>query len=171
MAATEPTTRAPSRWRSPPPDHPLPRGQRPPRRPAVEEQDAGVTDLLRSLADDTRTLVRQELDLARMEVVRTARHLTVDGIWIAAGAGIAALGGVVVVLGLALLVGYFLDSYWLGTLIVGGFLLLVGAVGALVGVQRLRSRELAPKRTVDSLRADATWARTEADDFKQALKE
>lgn len=161
-----PGTRAPSRRGAAPPDHQL---------PAEGDATAGratsLGGLLRDLADDTRTLVRQEIELARMEVTRTAAGVAKDSAWIAAGVAIVAVGGLVLVVALALGLGALLGSYWLGTLITGAFLLLLGGLFAWKGVRDLRRRELAPTRTVSTIREDADWARDEARDFKQGLKE
>lgn len=131
----------------------------------------GVGDLLRDLASDVGTLVRQEIELARMEVTSTATGVAKDGAWIAIGAGIAIVGGLVLVVALALGLGALLGSYWLGTLITGVLLLLLGGLFAWKGLRDFRRRELAPTRTVATLREDADWARREAEEFKQGLKE
>lgn len=133
-------------------------------------QKRGVITLLRELADDTRTLVQQEIELAKMEATRTAKRVAVDSVWIGAGAAIIGVGGLCLVLALALGLGALLDSYWLGTLITGGTLLLVGGLFAWKGVRDLKKGGFAPTETVDSLQDDKEWAQREMDDFKQALR-
>lgn len=130
---------------------------------------APLGDLLRSLAQDTSTLVRQEIRLAKLEAGRTARRVAVDSAWIAAGAGILAVGGLCLVLALALGLGALLDSYWLGTLITGVVLVAIGLLVAWKGARDLRDSELAPKGTVETLREDADWARNEVRDFRNQL--
>jgi Putative Actinobacterial Holin-X, holin superfamily III len=169
MARTE-ETRTP-RWRAARPDHQLPPGRgESGGRAAPEDADGpGLGTLLRSLGDDMGTLVRQEIRLAKAEAGRTARRVAADSAWIGAGATIAAVGGICLVLALALGLGALLDSYWLGTLITGAILVLAGALAAWKGVRDLRRGELAPTRTVETLRGGAEWARQEALDFKEEL--
>ena len=159
-------SRAPTDRAAAGPDHQLP-----PAGAASGSRRTEIGGLLRSLAEDTGTLVRQEMDLAKMEVVHTAKTVAKDSAWIGIGGAIAGVGGLVLVVAMALGLGALLDSYWLGTLITGLFLLLVGALFAWKGIRDLRRQELAPTRTVRSLREDADWARAEAEDFKQGLKE
>jgi hypothetical protein len=160
--------RSPSRWRAVDPDHQLPRG----RGDGVYGEaagQAGLMDLLRSLADDVGTLVRQEIGLAKLEAARTARRLAADSAWIALGVAVAAVGALCMVLAMALGLGALLGSYWLGTLITGLVLLMLGGGFLFKGVRDLRKLELAPKETTESLRQDARWAREEAKDFKEGL--
>jgi hypothetical protein len=167
MAGPE-ETRSPSRWRAVDPAHQLPRG----RGDGVYGEptgQSGLMDLLRSLAEDVSTLVRQEIGLAKLEAARTARRLAADSAWIAVGVAVAAVGALCLVLAMALGLGALLGSYWLGTLLTGLFLVLLGGGFTFKGVRDLRKLELAPKETTESLRQDARWAREEASDFKEGL--
>ena len=169
MARTE-APRTP-RWRAARPDHQLPPGRGESGRQAGPEDGdgPGLGTLLRSLGEDMGTLVRQEIRLAKAEAGRTARRVAADSAWIGAGAVIAAVGGICLVVALALGLGALLDSYWLGTLITGAILVLAGALAAWKGVRDLKRGELAPTRTVATLREDAEWARQEAREFKEEL--
>lgn len=155
------------------PDHRLERAgaerQIPATTGAGAPRRSAVGDLLRSLADDTGTLVRQEIRLAKLEAARTARRLAKDSAWIAAGVGVLAVGGLCLVLALALGLGVLLDSYWLGTLITGLVLVVLGLLMAWMGARDLRDGGLAPTGTVETLREDADWARAEVRDFKNHL--
>lgn len=163
------TSRPPARWRTARPEHQLPPGRGEGAEPEPEPGRPGLGTLLRSLAEDMGTLVRQEIRLAKAEAGRTARRVAADGAWIGAGAVIAAVGGLCLVVALALGLGALLGSYWLGTLITGVILVLAGALAAWKGVRDLRRGELAPTRTVETLREDADWARREMRDFKEEL--
>ena len=161
--ATTPSTRIPSRPRTGP-DHQLP--------PAggTDDRAPGLSGLLRDLLTDTQTLFRQEIELARLETTRTAKRLAIDSAWIAAGVAVAAVGGLCLVFALALGLGSLLGSYWLGTLITGLLLLVIGGIVAWRGIGSLKREKLAPEHTVDSVREDAEWARQELREFKQELQ-
>lgn len=166
--------RTSSRGRTLDPEHQLPPGRGPRTRgggphDGDRDGDPGLGDLFRSLANDLGTLVRQEIDLAKMELTHTAKRLAIDSAWIGVGAATAAVGALCLVLALALGLGALLGSYWLGTLITGLFLVLLGAGFAFKGARDLRKQSLAPKQTTASLREDARWAQEEARELKHRL--
>jgi hypothetical protein len=152
------------RWQAVDPEHQLPPGPT-----AGGPAEPGLMELVRTLADDLGTLVRQEIELARMEVTQTARRTVADGAWIATGVAVAAVGALCLVLAMALGLGVLLGSYWVGTLVTGLFLVLVGGIFLLKGLRDLRKRSFLPTRTTESLREDARWAREEAREFKEGL--
>lgn len=165
MTATRESELATRRTRSGP-DHQLPPGDG----GEPDRGAAGLVTLLRDLAEDTRTLVQQEIALAKAEATHAAKRLVVDSAWIGAGAAVLAVGGLCLVLALALGLGALLDSYWLGTLITGGILFLIGALMAWKGVRDLKSGGFAPTGTVESLKEDRDWAQREVDDFKKGIQ-
>lgn len=152
------------------PDHQLPPGDGDgARRTSGRQDQPGLGDLIRSLANDMGTLLRQEIDLAKMEARRAAGRLAADSAFIGVGVAIAAVGVLCLVLALALGLGALLGSYWLGTLITGVFLLLVGGGFFYKGLRDLRAGGLIPTNTTESLKEDARWARDEARDLKQGI--
>ena len=135
------------------------------------EPRAGFVELFRDLADDTRTLVQQEIELARLEVSASARRIAKDGAWIWAGAVVLTVGGICLALALALGIGALLDSYWLGALITGSVFLLVGALLAWRGIRDLTAGGLLPRNPLASLEEDRKWAKRELDELKQGITE
>ncbi len=166
MATTE-TTPRPATRPGADPGHQLPR----PDPDAEAHGRVGLGRLLRDLAEDIRTLVQQEIALARMEATESARRVAVDGAWIGVGALVAVVGGLCLVLAAALGLGALLGSYWLGTLITGTVLFLLGAILAWRGVRDLKRGGLVPTGTVESLREDRDWAQREVEDFREGLTE
>jgi hypothetical protein len=156
------------------PDLQLPPGRGPGTRSAGGDggrrgAEPGLSDLFRSLADDLGTLVRQEIDLAKMELKHTAKRIALDSAWIGAGAATAAVGALCLVLAMALGLGALLGSYWLGTLITGLFLVLLGGGFAFKGARDLKSQQLTPKQSAASLRENARLARDRARTIKHGL--
>jgi hypothetical protein len=162
-------TAGPGRLRTVTPDHQLPPGRGRGVHGDTTNGRGGLLDLVRSLAEDVGVLVRQEIDLAKMEVGHTARRLAADSAWIATGAAVAAVGGLCLVVALALGLGVLLGSYWLGTLITGVVLMALGGAFAFKGLRDLRKQKLVPRETTESLRQDAHWAREEASEFKERI--
>lgn len=157
--ATPDTRSTPSRRPDADAGHQLPPGRGEP----------GLGTLFRSLGEDMGVLVRQEIELAKAEAGHTAKRVAKDSAWIGTGAAIAGVGGLCLVLALALGLGALLGSYWLGTLITGAVLVLAGGLFAWKGVRDLQRGGLAPKRTVETVREDVDWARREVRDFKDEL--
>jgi hypothetical protein len=157
--------------------HPVRGPTEPDRRPLAGEEEGagdgrpGLARLVRDLAEDTRTLVQQEIALAKMEAAQSAKRVAADGAWIGVGAAIAAVGGLCLVVAAALGLGALLGSYWLGTLIIGAALLALGGIFAWRGVRDLKRGGLIPTGTVQSLQEDRDWAQREVEDFKQGLTE
>lgn len=121
-----------------------------------------IGELVKQLSEQTSTLVRQEIELAKTELSERGK---------AAGAGAGILGGAGVVGLLAagaltafliLLLAEAMDA-WLAALIVA---LVYGAGAALLALNgRSRIREgmpPTPEQTVESVKEDVQWAKTRA---------
>jgi Putative Actinobacterial Holin-X, holin superfamily III len=130
-------------------------------------RDRSTAELMKQLADETTTLVRQELELAKAEMVQKARPAGIGAgmFGAAAAATLLALGALTAFLILAL--DGALPS-WLAALLVG---LLWGAVaGVLAFLGRQRVREAGPpkpEQTVESVREDVEVAKTSARSGRQ----
>jgi hypothetical protein len=128
----------------------------------LEQRDGnrGIGELLRELVDGGVTLMRNEVDLAKLEVGGRARLIGAGTAYIAAGAVIGVIGGLSLVVGLVLLAGdqwLPADRYWLAGLI--GVLVTGGAAAVLVrqGMALVSPRRLTPEATVATLKEDKEW--------------
>ena len=128
-----------------------------------------LAPLLKELRDETTMLIRQEVALARAEITEKAARFARNAAFIAAGGLVAYAAFIFVLLSLRDLITWGLANtglslamaIWLGPMILG---IIIGAVGwALVakGKQALQQEGLTPKQTVETLREDRAWARTE----------
>ena len=116
--------------------------------------EPSVGDLLSTLIDQTKVLVRDEVALARREV---ARKLVVAGVGIGllALAALVALATIIMVLVTLMTIFAALDvPVWLSALLAT----LVGAGAAaglgVLGIQRLQADRLLPQRTMRQIAAD-----------------
>jgi hypothetical protein len=117
-----------------------------------------AADLFSDLASETGVLVRQELALFKQELARNLAR---------AGRGVMALalgslflfGGWCALLTAATLALSLVVSPWLAALLVAAASFLAGAGLLYFGRRRLAFRALAPRRALDSLRADAAAIR------------
>lgn len=123
--------------------------------------DPALGDLFRQLAQDSATLVRQEMALAKAELRSNVKSVARDAVMVGVGGVLALLGGLVLLAFLVVAVGDALDNYWLSALIVGGVFLIVGGLLAMTNLNRLKHEEVAPTRTLETLKEDKQWLQSE----------
>jgi len=132
-----------------------------------ELRERPIGELLGRLASETTTLVRQELELAKAEMADKGRTAA-PGIGMVGAAGaVALLAAGALTAFLILLLSTFLDD-WLAALLVG----VVYALAAYVLYRRGRERveEAAPpvpEQTVESVKEDVQWAKTQGRSAKR----
>jgi uncharacterized membrane protein YqjE len=137
----------------------------------AKEEAASLKVLFRQLGEDATTLVREEVRLAKLEIRREARAITVDLVKVTIALGLALLGALALTAFLILVVGQLLDeAFWAGALIVGALFLLIGGILARNAIKDLKNRSLAPEDTIETLREDKQWAKREAREFKQEIR-
>jgi uncharacterized protein (DUF58 family) len=62
---------------------------------------------------------------------------------------------ILLLIALAVLVGNLLNNYWLSTLLVGLAVVVIGGVMAASGKSQLANMSLTPRKTIQTLEADA----------------
>ena len=127
-----------------------------------EERDRPVSELLKQLSDQTATLVRQEMELARVELVEKGKQAGI-GAGAYGGAGLVAVfaaGALTATLILAL--ATFLEG-WIAALIVTAVYAAVAGVLAVIGKSRLqRATPPVPEHAQESVREDVEVAKERA---------
>ena len=117
-----------------------------------------VAALLSDLAGETSTLVRQEIALFKAELNEKLGRMGVGAGALAAG-GVLAFTGWLALVAAAILGLSIVLAPWLAALIIGIFVIALGAGLALFGKSRLKVDALVPRRTLNSLREDQAWIR------------
>ncbi len=133
------------------------------------ENEPGLGELFRQLAQDSATLVRQEMALAKAEMAQNLKAAARDATMVAVGGGVALVGLLVLILFLVLVIGDALNEYWAGALIVGLLFLIIGGVLAMGALKRLKHDSLTPARTIDTLKEDKQWAQSEINQVRRDL--
>jgi hypothetical protein len=126
----------------------------------ADARDRGVGELVKDLANQTSTLVRQEIKLAQAEVTQKGK-LAGRGAGKLAGAAVAALLMLGALTALAIVA---LDSFlalWLAILIVTLVWAAVAAALAQSGRNELRSATPPVPQTVETVKEDIQWAKTQ----------
>jgi uncharacterized membrane protein YqjE len=125
------------------------------------DRDRPVGELLSELAEQTSTLVRQELALARAELVEKGRHAGIGAGLIGGGGALALFAFGALTAALILLLDLAMAG-WLAALIVAVAYGAVAAVLALRGRREIEaSTPVVPEQTVETLKEDVEWARTQ----------
>jgi xanthine/uracil permease len=116
------------------------------------EESRGIGDLLGDLGGQVSTLVRKEINLAKVEVTSSVGRMS-------RGAATAGAGGVLLYAGLLVLLAAAvlglmeagLDG-WLAALIVGAVVLLLGGVLTSTGVKQVQTTNVAPTQTAETVK-------------------
>jgi uncharacterized membrane protein YqjE len=128
------------------------------RGPAEEPQ---LGDLFRQLAQDSATLVRQEMALAKAELRENVKSVARDTAKIAVGAVLAGVGALVLVAFLVIVLGDAVNNYWVGALIVGVLFVAIGGFLAMSAMKRLKHETITPEQTLQTLKEDKQWLQSE----------
>jgi hypothetical protein len=123
-------------------------------------QERSIGELFGQLSQDMTLLVRQEIQLARTEMSDKLSRFTTNLVSVLSGGFVAYLGGLALVAALILAIRDFANiSLAWSALIVGAVLAIVGYVMLQKGVKELKRVDLAPRRTVETLKDDVQWAK------------
>jgi len=129
----------------------------------------GLPNLLSRLGDDVMQLINSQFALFKVEVKEEASAYARNAALIAVGGVIATIGFALLNVAIAFAVSTLFAranfsqpaSYALGFVATGVFYLLVGGILALVMKNRLAKQQLVPPMTVQELRKDKQWLKSE----------
>ena len=132
----------------------------------VDARDRGLGELVKDLASQTSTLVRQEIQLAQAEVTQRGK-LAGKGAGMLAGAAVAALLGLGAFTALLVVALDGALPLWLAALIVTVLWLVVAGVLAQAGKQALKDSTPPAPQTVETVKEDIQWAKTQTGSAKR----
>ena len=126
---------------------------------AQVRDERSLGDLFSELSRETTTLVRQEVQLAKAELTQSATEAA-RGIGMLVAGGAVAYAGLFFLL-LAIVFGLIEAGWdaWLSALVVGLVVVAIGAVLVLRARESLKPANLAPRRTLETLKEDQEWAK------------
>ena len=117
--------------------------------------DRSLGELIADLARESSTLVRQEVELAKVELTQKASRTARDIGFLAVGGAVIYAGVLAILAAVIILLASQGMPWWLAALLVGLVVLGVGYWLVQRGLTQLRSHDLAPRQTLDSLKEDA----------------
>jgi hypothetical protein len=128
---------------------------------ATTKDERTLGEMFAELSRETRTLVQQELQLAKTELTEKASKLG-KGAGLIVGGGLIAYGGLLAIITAMVLITIALGVPPWAAALLGG--VLAAGIGYLLirsGLAALKSQELTPRKTIDTLKEDAQWLKAQ----------
>ena len=120
----------------------------------TNRDERSLGELFGDLSRETSTLVRQEVALARTELTQTATQVGKDVGFLAVGGAIAYAGLLALIAAVILVLVAVGLPAWLSALIVGVVVAGVGYALVRQGLAALKGVDMAPRRTMETLKDD-----------------
>ena len=128
---------------------------------STNRDERTLGELFADLSRDTRTLVQQELSLAKVELAEKASAMG-KGAALLVGGGLIAYGGLLAMIAAVILVLIVIGlPAWAAAL--GGGMLMAAAGYLLIrfGLGALDPQELTPRKTIATLKDNAEWLKAQ----------
>jgi uncharacterized membrane protein YqjE len=127
-----------------------------------ELRDRSTAELLKRLSDETATLVKQEVELAKAELQEKGKRAGV-GAGMFGGAGLFGVGAFAALTACLIAALELAVALWLAALIVAVVYAVVAGVLALTGKQKVKqATPPIPEQARESVKEDVEWAKTRA---------
>ncbi len=127
----------------------------------ARKEERTLGELISDLSDETRQLVRKEMQLASNEMNLKVQRAVTDFRSIAIGGGVAYAGVLAIIGGIVLLLGLFIPL-WLSALIVGALVAGIGYYLVKKSVADMKGIGMAPHETIESLKENERWLKRKA---------
>ncbi len=127
--------------------------------PIVTQPRTSLVGLIRGLTGDTKTFIRQEIQLAKTEIGEKVAHFGKNAAALAVGGFVAYAGLIVFLMGLGWLLAWAFEAAglqpvlagFIGLAAIGLLTIIAGCVLLLKGLKSLSKESVAPQRTVQTL--------------------
>ena len=128
---------------------------------AANTDDRSLGQMFAELSRETRTLIQQEIQLAKTELAEKASRMK-KGAVLMVGGGLLAYGGLLAIVGAVVLVLIEIGlPAWAGALVGGIAVAVIGYALIRSGVAALGTVDLKPRQTIETLKEDAQWLRSQ----------
>jgi Flp pilus assembly protein TadB len=122
------------------------------------DDNRSLGELFSELAQETSTLVRQEVNLAKTEMSHKASRAGKQVGVLAAGGAVAYAGLLAILAGVIVLLDNVMPL-WLSALLVGVVVAVVGYLLVRRALDALKREDFAPRETMETLKEDQQWAK------------
>jgi uncharacterized membrane protein YqjE len=127
-------------------------------RPIVTDPETGIPDLIRRLTDDSKRLVTDEVQLAKIEAKDSLHRATRGTLWMGLAFGAAVVMLVALTVFIATLIGRVANGHmWVGALVTGVIELALGAWMLKRGLAKYTEPSYTLEETRHALADTAHW--------------
>ena len=133
----------------------------------MAEADQPVAALLRDLSEQTSTLVRKELELARLEMTEKGKRAGI-GVGMFGGAGLVGLYALGALIAAAILALATAITPWLAALVIAAVCGAIAGGLALVGKSKVsQATPPLPEQATESVKEDVRWTKAKAEEARR----
>jgi hypothetical protein len=125
---------------------------------AKEERSLG--ELFSELANETGTLVRQEVALAQAEITQKATSVGKNVGYLIVGGAVGYAAALALIAALIIGLSNFIPA-WASALIVGAVIAIAAYMMISSALAALKKTNLTPRETVETLKEDAQWLKNQ----------
>ncbi|HET9796563.1 MAG TPA: phage holin family protein [Gemmatimonadaceae bacterium] len=130
-------------------------------RPILSDPDTGIPDLIRRLTDDSKRLVTDEVQLAKLEARESMHRATRGALWLGLAFGVAVIMLVALTVFIATLIGRLISGHmWIGAIITGVVELAIGGWLLKRGLSMYAEPSYSLEETRSSLSDTTHWVST-----------
>jgi len=126
----------------------------------VRKEERSIGELFSELANETSTLIRQEVALAQVEITQKASTAGKNVGYLAVGGFVGYAGLLAIIAGVIMGLSYFIPA-WLAAIIVGAIIAVVSYVLVSSALTALKNMDVKPTETVESIKEDAKWLKNQ----------
>lgn len=121
-----------------------------------QPRDRSLGELLGDLTRQVTTLIRKEMEMARLETGRKISDMIKEALLVMVGVAMLA-AGFLALLATAVIVLSLWLSLWLAALMVTIAVLAAGGIVVSVGRRRLREKDIKPTQAIITLKENKRW--------------
>lgn len=132
--------------------------QRVPDAPGLHHDQRSLGELFSELLRETRTLAKQEVELAKTEMTQKATVIGKNAAMVGAGGVIALIGSLPLIAAMVIGLGHLIGYGW-SALLIGAVITAAGAFLAMKGIKTMKATPLAPVETKAQLQETKQWIR------------
>jgi uncharacterized membrane protein YqjE len=124
------------------------------------DPNTGIPDLIRDLADDSKRLLKDEVQLAKLETKESVKRASKGALWMALAFGIGVVTLVALTLLVVTLIGRLASNHmWVGALVTGGVELGIALFLIRRGMHEFKEPSYTLEETRGAVKETARWAR------------